>query len=235
MNFAATEELARLGRLYPAVILHGRSAEDRQEAALRLARTLLCEAERSARPCDSCKHCSRVVWPSAKSDAFHADFRVLERDLKTSTSVAATKEFLQDAQVAPFEARGQVFVLASAESLTGEAANALLKTLEEPHTSAPRHFLLLSPSQFDLLATVRSRSLPVSRSPGGSATRVSPESTPRGPALGATPDPAGAERISGRSQIVSSSMSKSGGESRSCWAYRAATSLRMTTWPSMRA
>jgi hypothetical protein len=81
--------------------------------------------------------------------------------LKTSTSVAATKAFLQDAQVAPFEARGQVFVLASAESLTGEAANALLKTLEEPHTSAPRHFLLLSPSQFDLLATVRSRSLAV--------------------------------------------------------------------------
>ncbi len=161
MNLAATEELARLGHLYPAVILHGRKAEDRQAAALRLARTLLCEAERSARPCGSCKHCSRIVWPSAKSDAFHADFRVLERDLKTSTSVAATKAFLQDAQVAPFEARGQVFVLASAESLTGGAANALLKTLEEPHISAPRHFLLLSPSQFDLLATVRSRSLAV--------------------------------------------------------------------------
>lgn len=161
MSLAATEELARLGHLYPAVILHGRSAEDRQAAALRLAQILLCEAERSERPCGSCKHCSRIVWPSAKSDAFHADFRVLERDLKTSTSVAATKEFLQGAQVAPFEARGQVFVLASAESLTGEAANALLKTLEEPHTSAPRNFLLLSPSQFDLLATVRSRSLAV--------------------------------------------------------------------------
>ena len=161
MNLAATEELARLGHLYPAVILHGRTAEDRQAAALRLARTLLCEAERSARPCGSCKHCSRIVWPSAKSDAFHPDFRVLERDLKTSTSVAATKSFLQEAQVAPFEARGQVFVLASAESLTGEAANALLKTLEEPHASAPRNFLLLSPSQFDLLATVRSRSLAV--------------------------------------------------------------------------
>jgi len=161
MNLAATEELARLGRLYPAVILHGRTAGDRQAAALRLARILLCEAELPARPCGSCKHCSRIVWPSARSDAFHPDFRVLERDLKTSTSVAATKAFLQDAQVAPFEARGQVFVLASAESLTGEAANALLKTLEEPHTSAPRHFLLLSPSQFDLLATVRSRSLAV--------------------------------------------------------------------------
>jgi len=161
MNLAATEELARLGRLYPAVILHGRTMEDRQAAALGLARTLLCEAAREQRPCGTCKHCLRIVWPSTRTDAFHPDFRVLERDLKTSTSVAATKALLKDAQVSPFEARGQVFVLASAESLTGEAANALLKTLEEPHTSAPRHFLLLSPSQFDLLATVRSRSLAV--------------------------------------------------------------------------
>jgi hypothetical protein len=68
---------------------------------------------------------------------------------------------LRTAQVSPFEARGQVFIVASAESLTGEAANALLKTLEEPHTSAPRHFLLLAPSRLDLLPTLRSRSLSV--------------------------------------------------------------------------
>jgi hypothetical protein len=51
--------------------------------------------------------------------------------------------------------------VASAESLTGEAANALLKTLEEPHVSAPRNFLLLAPSRLDLLPTLRSRSLAV--------------------------------------------------------------------------
>jgi hypothetical protein len=54
-----------------------------------------------------------------------------------------------------------VFVIASAESLTGEAANALLKSLEEPHVTAPRHFLLLAPSRLDLLPTLRSRSLAV--------------------------------------------------------------------------
>jgi DNA polymerase-3 subunit delta' len=92
---------------------------------------------------------------------FHPDFSVLERDLKTATSVDATKSFLRNAQVSPFEARGQVFVIASAETLGGGAANALLKTLEEPPDRAPRNFLLLAPSQFDLLPTVRSRSLPV--------------------------------------------------------------------------
>jgi DNA polymerase III delta subunit-like protein len=86
---------------------------------------------------------------------------VLERDLKASTSVDATREMLRTAQVSPFEARGQVFAVASAESLTGEAANALLKTLEEPHVSAPRNFLLLAPSRLDLLPTLRSRSMAI--------------------------------------------------------------------------
>lgn len=156
---------ARKGRLYPAVILHGGDEETRKRAALTLARTLLCEAKLpEARPCGVCRHCRRIAWPGsaeAGETPFHPDFQVLARDLKTSTSVEATREMLKTAQVSPFEARGQVFVVASAESLTGEAANALLKTLEEPPVSAPRNFLLLAPSRLDLLPTLRSRSLSV--------------------------------------------------------------------------
>lgn len=165
MSLAPVVENARKGRLYPAVILHGGDEETRRRAALTLARTLLCETRPpEARPCGVCRHCRRIVWPgSAESGEtpFHPDFQVLERDLKTSTSVEATREMLRTSQVSPFEARGQVFVVASAESLTGEAANALLKTLEEPPASAPRHFLLLAPSRLDLLPTLRSRSLSV--------------------------------------------------------------------------
>jgi len=163
LSLAAALTSARQGRLYPAVILDGGEAEARRQAALELARTLLCEASPEARPCGVCRHCRRIVWPGAGEGAaaFHPDFQVLERDLKASTSVDATREMLKTAQVSPFEARGQVFVIASAESLTGEAANALLKNLEEPHVSAPRHFLLLAPSRLDLLPTLRSRSLAV--------------------------------------------------------------------------
>ena len=84
-----------------------------------LARTLLCE--RAARgpavrrlpalPAD------RLARPRRRRALFHPDFQVLERDLKTSTSVEATRELLRTAQVSPFEARGQVFVVASAETL----------------------------------------------------------------------------------------------------------------------
>ena len=161
MNLDAALDVARQGRLYPSVILHGRGQEARREASLRLARTLLCEAPAEVRPCGVCRSCRRIAWPSGESEVFHPDFQVLERDLKTSTSVDATREMLRTAQVSPFEARGQVFVVAAAETLSGEAANALLKTLEEPPTSAPRNFFLLAPSRLDLLPTLRSRSLAV--------------------------------------------------------------------------
>lgn len=161
MSFAAALELARDGRLYPALIVHGADAETRHAHALELARTLLCARTPAERPCGECNQCRRIVWPGTDDELFHPDFHVLERDLKTSTSVDAVRRLLQVAQVSPFEARGQVFVVADAESLSGEAANALLKALEEPHVSAPRHFQLLASSQFDLLPTLRSRSLAI--------------------------------------------------------------------------
>jgi hypothetical protein len=163
LSLAAARETARQGRLYPSVILHGADAATRLAAAVDLARILLCEAAPEARPCGVCRHCRRIAAPEEEGaeGRFHPDFQMLQRDLKTSTSVEATREFLKTAQVSPFEARGQVFVVASAETLTGEAANALLKSLEEPHTSAPRNFFLLAPSRLDLLPTLRSRSLSV--------------------------------------------------------------------------
>ncbi|MDA8017487.1 MAG: hypothetical protein MPN21_08565 [Thermoanaerobaculia bacterium] len=157
--------LASRGRLYPSVILYGGDAAGRQQTALDFARTLLCAAaDEASRGCDAeapdaCRHCRRIRWRDRGQDRFHPDFRVLERDLRTATSVEATKAFLQTAWSAPFEAAAQVFVIAEADTLSGGAADALLKLLEEPPARTPRHFLLLAASQLDLLPTLRSRSL----------------------------------------------------------------------------
>lgn len=174
MKVDGLQALARQGQLYPAVVLHGGDEPDRRQTALVLARILLCSEKAAKRPCGRCRHCTRIVWPESPGDPFHPDFRVLERDLKTVTSVAATKTFLRLAHLAPYEARGQVFVIGGAESLSGEAANALLKTLEEPPTRTPRNFLLLCPSQYDLMPTVRSRSLSIylGASPGPESEAV---------------------------------------------------------------
>lgn len=231
MSLPPVLENARQGRLYPSVILHGGDEETRQRAALALARTLLCESSPEARPCGVCRHCRRIVWPGADKageTSFHPDFQVLARDLKTSTSVEATREMLKTAQLSPFEARGQVFVVASAESLTGEAANALLKTLEEPPVSAPRNFLLLAPSRLDLLPTLRSRSLSVFLGP---ADPVDPETL--GPIARAFSGAAAAWAASGSPIYLlsaASALSAAGGwddpRSGRPWALAAAAVLR---------
>jgi len=77
------------------------------------------------------------------------------------TSAEKTREQMRAAHSSPFEARGQVFVVAEADSLSSEAGDALLKLLEEPGLGAPRHFLLLAPSRLDLPATLRSRSMAI--------------------------------------------------------------------------
>jgi hypothetical protein len=159
--FGLALELARGGRLYPSVILHGASDAGRRGAAEHLARLLLCDEPLPARPCGTCRHCRRITMTAREESGFHPDFVVVERDLKTSTSVEGTKAALRTVQLRPFEARGQVVVVASAETLSGAAANALLKALEEPGLLAPRHFLLLAPAASQLLATLRSRSLSI--------------------------------------------------------------------------
>lgn len=164
MNRSEVLAQAARGRLYPSVILYGRSLEERQESAVEIARALLCERPEAERPCPDpqgrCRHCRRLAWPG-KNQPFHPDIHVLERDLRTSTSIDATRRFLSVAYEAPFEARGQIFVVAEADTLSDGAADTLLKLLEEPPVRSPRHFLLLAPSRLDLLPTLRSRSLAV--------------------------------------------------------------------------
>lgn len=158
--------MAQRGRLYPSCILYGAGFEERKATAVGLARTLLCERAPEERPCpegskEPCHHCRRLEWPGKEAEHFHPDFHVLERDLRSTTSVDATRKFLNAAYSSPFEARGQVFVIAEAETLSPGAADALLKLLEEPPTRTPRNFMLLAPSRLDLLVTLRSRSLAV--------------------------------------------------------------------------
>ena len=159
-GMAAVEDLARSGKLYPSTVLYGATQEARLDGAVRIARILLCDKEedRGRDGCD-CRQCGRIVWP--RGETFHPDFHVLERDLRTSTSAEGARALLRNAQFHPFEAGAQVFLVVEADTLTDEAASALLKVLEEPPRSAPRNFLLLCPSADTLLPTIRSRSMSV--------------------------------------------------------------------------
>jgi DNA polymerase III delta prime subunit len=166
------DRLATEGRLYASVVLHGSSQEERLATAIRLARALLCVSELHGDPGCACRHCRRIEVPQSGAVTFHPDVHFLWQDLRTVTSADATRQMLRAAQFHPFEGRGQVFVIVNAETLSDEAANVLLKMLEEPPRSAPRNFLLLTPACDRLLPTVRSRSLAVYL---GASERPDPE------------------------------------------------------------
>ena len=85
----------------------------------------------------------------------HPDLKVLEPEGATSLGVEQARQVVSRASMTPVEASRTVFLLPDAGSMTDQAANALLKTLEEPLASVV--FLLVAESEEDFPPTVASR------------------------------------------------------------------------------
>jgi hypothetical protein len=85
----------------------------------------------------------------------HPDLRIVEPEGAASLGVDQTRAVIARASLRPVEASRSVFLFPEAGAMTDQAANALLKTLEEPSASAL--FLLVSESEDDFPATVASR------------------------------------------------------------------------------
>jgi len=100
--------------------------------ALELAKALNCEA--SDPPCGACDSCQKIAL------AKHADVQIigLTRDgnsvekPQVEISIDQIRQMQHSANLPPFEGRYKVFIIDGAELLSDEAANCLLKTLEEP-------------------------------------------------------------------------------------------------------
>jgi DNA polymerase-3 subunit delta' len=99
----------------------------------------------------------------------HPDVILVERGLYPPEVIGKSGSETQDISVnqirsvvlahaayAPHEGRARVFIIRRADELSNSAANALLKTLEEP--GAGTHFILLTSRPSRLISTVRSRS-----------------------------------------------------------------------------
>ena len=124
--------------------------------ALELAKALNCEAAEV--PCGTCASCQKIA--SAK----HADVQIIdlaggrnsdETRLQTEISIDQIRELQHSASLPPFEGKFKVFIIDGAELLSHEAANSLLKTLEEPVGKVI--FILLAASDRLLPATIVSR------------------------------------------------------------------------------
>lgn len=133
---------SELGRPAQAYLFVGPQSVGKEAMALRFAAGLL-----GGRDDDRAR---RLALMRA-----HPDLRVLEPEGATSLGVDQAREVVSRASLTPVEADRSVFLFPDAGAMTDQAANALLKTLEEP--SAQVVFLLVAESEDDFPLTVASR------------------------------------------------------------------------------
>ena len=135
------EKIAVLDR--HAYLLSGPETVDLGGQARELVQRLFCETKTA---CGNCIPCRKI--------SSHPDFIVLSPE-KGSIKIGEIRGLLQKIQFRPLEAERKVVLLTEAERMTEGAANALLKTLEEPPPSTL--FLLTTAVPERLPATIRSR------------------------------------------------------------------------------
>jgi len=139
------------GRLPHALLLAGRAGLGKGYFARRLAASLLC-TQRAADG-DACGQCQSCHLVRAGS---HPDLiRVEPESEGKMIRIDAIRQLSDKSMLAAQEASFRVIVIEPADAMNRAAANALLKTLEEP---ASRTVLVLVSSQADrLMPTIRSR------------------------------------------------------------------------------
>ncbi len=153
------------GRVPGSLLFVGAEGVGKKLFALELAKALNCRAPRGVEACDECPACLRIArfnFPqSDKSDDWNELIRTDHADVamvvppKRVLKVGQMRAIEREANYRPFEGKARVFLIDDADKLNDEAANAILKTLEEP--PATSHLILITSRPAMLLETIRSR------------------------------------------------------------------------------
>src|SRR5205807_2793218 len=168
-NNEVKESLRRLlsgSRVPGSMLFTGDEGIGKKLFALELAKALNCRQRHGVEACDECSSCKRISRstfpPFGKDDddkermiwSEHADVAMV-RPFKQIIRVKPMRELEREANFRPFEGAACVFVVEDADYMNDQAANALLKTLEEPPPTS--HLILTTTNPTALLATIRSR------------------------------------------------------------------------------
>ena len=127
-----------------AWLFTGPPGSGRSNVAIAFAGALQCERG----GCGECHECHMA------QKGTHADIAVIRTE-QLSIKVAEVRDLVRRSALAPAGRRWQILIIEDADRLTEQAANALLKTIEEP---TPRTvWMLCAPTVEDVLPTIRSR------------------------------------------------------------------------------
>jgi DNA polymerase III subunit gamma/tau len=146
-----TETLANAiknDRVAHAYIFSGARGVGKTTAARILAKAMNCVNGPTAEPCGVCDSCKEITAGNSLD--------VIEIDAASNRGIDQIRELREMVRYAPAASRRKVVILDEAHMLTGEASNALLKTLEEPPDRVI--FVMATTQPEDLADTIRSRS-----------------------------------------------------------------------------
>lgn len=144
------QQQIQAGQLPHALLLTGLSGLGKRTLAQALAYFLLCNNHQGLQACGQCRSCQFI------EAGFHPDLYLLEPEAEgKAIRVDQIREMTSQVQKSSQQGGYKVVLIWPAEALNINAANALLKTLEEPEPQT--QFILVSDQPSSLPATLRSR------------------------------------------------------------------------------
>jgi DNA polymerase-3 subunit delta' len=143
----------RHGSLSHAYIIEGKKGCGKHTVARTVAAAINClEAAHDPQsvPCSVCLHCRKILGALAQDV-----ITVTRENGKATLGVDAVRKIRADVAAVPSELDKKVYIIEDADTMTVQAQNALLLTLEEPPPFVV--FFLLCENARSLLETIRSR------------------------------------------------------------------------------
>jgi DNA polymerase-3 subunit delta' len=138
-----------------AYLFYGPKSIGKNLTAIEFAKALNCKDSETADNCGNCPSCKKI------DQGMHPDFFFLEPKKSSPTArnayinVEEIRELQKKLAFLPYEAKTKVAIIDGAETMNPQAANTLLKTLEEPPSSTI--LILIASNPHQLLPTIVSR------------------------------------------------------------------------------
>ncbi|MCK9267326.1 MAG: DNA polymerase III subunit gamma/tau [Alkaliphilus sp.] len=137
----------RYSNIAHAYLFTGIRGTGKTSTARIFARAVNCINPKDANPCNECEICRSILTESSMD--------VIEIDAASNRGIESIRELREHTKYNPSSSKYKIYIIDEAHMLTEHAANALLKTLEEP----PSHviFILATTEPYKMEATILSR------------------------------------------------------------------------------
>lgn len=144
------------GRVAHAYLFEGERGTGKKDVSLLFAKSLFCLNRKEYKPCSECINCRRIASGN------HPDVHLIEPDgqsIRKAQIEALQAEFTKTG----VESNKKLYIIEHADRMTANAANSLLKFLEEPHSETVA--ILLTEQYHRMLNTIISRCQTISFKP----------------------------------------------------------------------